>query len=186
MIDVLARNWWAIAVRGVIGVIFGIAAFVWPLHTMAFLVALFGAYMLIDGVFAAVAAVNAAKAHERWLPLLVEGVLGVIMGLVTLFLPGVAIVALVYVIAAWAILSGAMSIYGAIRLRNTVSGEWIMLLSGAVSLIWGVMLAIMPGAGAIAFLWFVGSYSIIFGILLIALALKLRGMGSHFHTAAHV
>jgi len=186
MVDVLTRNWWAIAIRGLIGVIFGIVAFLWPLHTMAFLVALFGVYALIDGVFASIAAVNAAKAHERWQPLLVEGVAGVIMGLVALFRPGITIVALVYVIAAWAILTGALAIYAAIQLRNAISGEWMMLLSGAVSLILGVMLIVMPSAGAVAFLWLIGSYSIIFGVLLVALAFRLRGMGNHFKTTAHV
>lgn len=186
MITLLARNWWAIALRGAIGVIFGIAAFVWPIHTMTFLVSLFGAYVLIDGVFAIIAAVNAAKQHERWLPVFFEGLAGVIMGLVTFFWPGVTVVALIYIIAAWAILTGLLTIYAAIRLRDVISGEWIMLLSGVVSLALGVMLAIVPGAGALAFLWLIGGYSIVFGGLLIALGYKLRGLSNQFQTHAPV
>jgi len=184
MVTLLARNWWAIALRGLIGVLFGIAAFVWPLHTMAFLVTLFGAYVFIDGIFAAVAAVNAAQEHERWQPLLIEGLAGIIMGLVAFFLPSITIVAVVYVIAAWAILTGALTIYAAVRLRDAISGEWIMLLSGVVSLVLGVLLVAMPGAGAVAFMWLLGGYAFVFGVLSIALALKLRGHGSHLHTHA--
>jgi len=186
MIAELSRFWWVIALRGAIGVLFGIVAFAWPVHTLTFLIALFGAYLLLDGVLALISAAGAAKRHENWTPMVLEGLAGVIIGLVTFFWPGLTLVAVVYVMSAWAIVTGALAIYAAIKLRKAISGEWLLLLSGGVSVLLGVMLAVSPGAGAIAILWLMGSYAIVFGCLLIALALRLRGHGQNFQTHAHV
>ncbi|SRR5579883_716814 len=171
---ILARNWWALAIRGLAAIVFGIAAFVVPNITLVVLVALFGAYALVDGLFAVVAAVQAAERHARWWPLLVEGAAGILLGVLTFVWPGLTALLLLYLIATWAILTGIAEIVAALRLRREIAGEWLLGLSGVLSLLFGLLLIAFPGTGALAVVWLIGAYALVFGVVLTGLALRLR------------
>jgi uncharacterized membrane protein HdeD (DUF308 family) len=175
MMSVLARNWWALVIRGVAALLFGLAALFWPGIALTVLVLLFGAYALVDGVFAVIAAVRAAGHEPRWWAVLIEGIIGILAGAVTLAWPGITALALVYVIAAWAVITGIAEVAAAIKLRKEISGEWLLALGGIVSVLFGIYLAIAPGAGALALVWIIGIYAIFWGIVLIALGFRLRG-----------
>jgi uncharacterized membrane protein HdeD (DUF308 family) len=188
MLDIIARNWWAIALRGLFAVLFGIAAFVWPGLTLAVLVILWGAYALVDGIFTLVAAFRAAQMKMTWWPLVVEGILGIAAGVVAFAWPAITALALLYLIAAWAILTGIVEIVAAVRLRHVISGEWLMGLAGLLSIVVGVILIAAPGAGALAVVWTIGAYAFVFGIVLIALGFRLRGLqhgGTEYPRHAH-
>jgi uncharacterized membrane protein HdeD (DUF308 family) len=173
-ITVLARNWGAIAIRGVAAIIFGLLTFLMPGLTLAALVLLFGAYALVDGVFSIIAAVRRRASDPPWWALLLEGVVGIAAGIVTFALPGLTAVTLIYVIAAWAIVTGVLEVAAAVRLRRQLSGEWRLVLSGVLSIVFGVLMMVAPGAGALAMMLWIGAYAIVFGVLLLALAVRLR------------
>ena len=170
----LARNWWSLVIRGVVAILLGVVTFAWPAITLGALVILFGAYSLVDGVFSLIGAVRAVRSHERWGALVLEGVAGLIAAGVTLFWPAITALALVYVIAAWALVTGAFEIAAAVRLRQHVSGELLLVLSGIASILFGVVAIIIPLAGALAVALIVGIYMLVFGTLLIALGFRLR------------
>ena len=174
VLPVLSRNWWALALRGLAAIVFGVLAFAWPGLTLWALVLLFGAYMLVDGIFAIVGAVRAAGRETRWWLLLVEGVLGVLAGLVAFLWPGITALALLYLVAAWAIVTGILQIVGAIRLRREIEGEWALILGGVLSVIFGLVLAVLPGSGILALVWLIGAYAVVSGVLLIVLAFRVR------------
>ncbi len=176
MITMLARNWWLFALRGLFAIIFGILAFVWPGATIAALIILFSAYALVDGVFSVIAGIAAYGERERWWAVLLEGIASIIIGLITFFWPEVTALILLYLIAAWAIVTGVLEIVAAIQLRRVITGEWLMVLSGILSLVFGILLFFFPGAGALGMLWVIASYAIIFGVMLIILAFRLRGL----------
>lgn len=174
MVIVLARNWWALVLRGLFAVLFGIMALAWPGITLGALVLLYGAYALADGVFA-IAAVMAGRTGGRpWWSLLVEGLVGIAVGIMTFAWPGITALVLLYLIAAWAFVTGIFEIVAAIRLREEIRGEWLLALSGILSVLFGLALVIWPGAGAVALVWVIGAYAIAFGALLIALGFRLR------------
>jgi uncharacterized membrane protein HdeD (DUF308 family) len=174
MVALLARNWWLMAIRGVAAILFGIAAFLWPGLTLSVLVLMFGAYALVDGIFAIVAGIMARKEQERWWMMILTGVSGIVVGILTFMWPGITALVLLYFIAAWAILTGIFEIAAAVRLRKEIEGEWLLILAGIASVIFGVLLVIAPGAGALAVTWMIGAYALIFGILLVVLAFRLR------------
>ncbi len=174
MFDVLGKNWWAILIRGVAAIVFGILAFIWPGVTLIVLVALFGAYAFVDGVFSVVAAVRAAEHHAHWAALLLEGILGIVIGVITFFHPALAATALLYLIAAWAIVTGVLELYAAVRLRRELTGDLLLVLAGIASIAFGVLLAIFPRTGLITVVWLIGIYAIVFGVLLVALSFRLR------------
>jgi uncharacterized membrane protein HdeD (DUF308 family) len=173
--EVLARNWWAIALRGVAGVIFGIVALAMPVATLAALVILFGAYALADGIFHIVAAVSGRTGKRPWWALLLAGLVSIGAGLVTFFLPGLTALALAYVIGAWAIVTGVLQIVAAVRLRKAITNEWWLGLSGALAIVFGVLMLAAPGAGALAMVLWIGAYAVAYGIALILLGARLRG-----------
>ena len=173
----LARNWWALALRGLVAVLFGLACFVWPLPTLMVLVLLYGAYALADGVFAVAAALAGRAQGSHWWALLLEGLLGIAVGVITFFWTDITAVALLYLIAFWAIVTGILEIVAAVRLRAYIAGEWALALSGVLSILFGLLLLIWPGATALALIWVIGAYAILFGILLFALAWRLRTWG---------
>lgn len=174
MLQLLARNWWLVVLRGVLAIIFGVMALVWPLPTLEALVILFGAYVLVDGIFELISAISGREEEQWWLGLL-EGVLGIAAGILTFLWPNVTGLVLLYFIAAWAILTGVLAIFSAIRLRREIEGEWFLGLSGLLSVIFGVLLFFFPTGGAVAVIWLIGSYAILFGVLLVILGLRLRG-----------
>ena len=172
MLHMLARNWWAVALRGLAAVLFGLLTIFLPGVTLVTLVLLFGAYVLVDGVFNAIAAFRSASHH--W-ALLIEGLIGILAGIVTFTWPAMTAIVLLYLIAFWAILTGAFEIVAGIRLRNVIANEWALILMGALSLLFGAFILFAPGAGALAIVLWIGVYALIFGILLLALAFRLRG-----------
>jgi uncharacterized membrane protein HdeD (DUF308 family) len=172
MVNTLAHNWWTLVLRGLAAIIFGILAYVWPDITFTVLVLLFGAYALWDGVFALISAFR-TQGERRWF-LVLEGLVGIGAGLVTFFWPGAATLAILTIIAAWAIVTGVFEIIGAIRLRKEIEGEWFLLLSGLLSVLFGIALVIWPVAGLVAVTWMIGAYAIIFGVLLMVLGFRLR------------
>lgn len=175
--DFWARNWWALALRGVFGILFGIAAFMIPGITLLTLVILFAAYMLADGVMAMIAGFRAARRHERSWPMFLEGVVDLIAGGIAVMLPGVAAFALVYLFGFWAIVSGVLLAMAGLRPREG-RREGLLILNGVLSTLWGVFviawLIIEPAISMLAVVWWVGAYSLIFGVIMLIAAFKLR------------
>jgi uncharacterized membrane protein HdeD (DUF308 family) len=174
MVDVLARNWWAVALRGIAAILFGLFAFFYPGVTLFALVIVFGAYALVDGVFALVSAVRAAESHQRWGQLLLVGICGILAAAVVWFYPGLAALSLLFVIAAWAIVTGVLEVAASFQLRQYMKDWWWWLIAGLASIVFGVLLFWRPGAGALAVLWIIGTYAIAFGIFLLGLAWRLH------------
>jgi uncharacterized membrane protein HdeD (DUF308 family) len=174
MFTQLFRNWWMFAVRGVAAVIFGVLALIWPGQTLQALVLVFGAFALVDGLFAAIVGIASRRYFERWWAVLLEGVAGVVIGLVTFFWPSVTGLALLYLIAAWALITGIFEIVAAIQLRRVITNEWMYILGGLLSIVIGVLLFVFPTAGATSLVWAIGIYAIAFGILEIVFAYRLH------------
>jgi uncharacterized membrane protein HdeD (DUF308 family) len=170
----LARNWWSLVIRGIVGIGLGVITFLWPGMTFTALVILFGAYSFLDGVMSLVGAVKAAEADDRWGILVFEGVIGIAVAAVTLLWPNITALALLFVIGAWAIVTGAAEIVAAIRLRKHIAGEWLLALAGVASAVFGVLVMLVPLAGALVIALWVGAYAFVFGIMLAALGFKLR------------
>lgn len=176
LLESLSRNWWLMLLRGIAAVVFGVLAFIWPGVTLAVLVLFFGAYMLVDGVLSLWAAITGRGATmPRWW-LGVVGALGIIAGLMTLFWPGVTALVLVIFIGAWALVRGIFEIIGAIQLRKEIDNEWMLILGGILSVIFGLGVLILPGAGALALIWVIAIYAIIFGGFMIAFAFRLKNL----------
>jgi len=176
---VLARNWWAFAIRGALGIIFGIIAFAWPGVALFSFVILFAAYAIADGVFAIVAAVRAAGRHERWTLFLAEGLVGIVAGGLAFLWPPVAVLVFVILVAAWALLTGALMLAASFRL-GAEHGRWWIALGGIASLVYGVLLAIAPMLGALVLTWWIGAYALVFGVAMLVAAFRLR---AHIKTA---
>lgn len=169
----LSQHWWVVLLRGVLGILFGVMTFAWPGITLLVLVLLWGAYALVDGIFEVVAGVRG-----KWGSLVFLGLLGIAAGIITLWRPGITAVSLVWVFAFWAIVAGIMQVSAAIRLRKEVQGEWLWILAGICTVVLGVLLLLYPGAGALSFTWLIGSLAVVWGILLVMLSFKLKGLGS--------
>jgi uncharacterized membrane protein HdeD (DUF308 family) len=172
---VLARNWWLLAVRGAAAIIFGILTFITPGITLAVLVLFFGAYALVDGLINIVAVFRRREGERPWWALLVEGLVSIAAGVVTFLWPGLTALTLVYVIAAWAVITGALEIGAAIRLRKEIRGEGWLIASGILSIVFGALMMLAPGAGALALVLWIGAYAIVFGAMLVGVAFRLRG-----------
>ncbi len=177
MVKVLTRSWWALALGGVAAVLFGILAFIWPNIALIVLVALFGAYALVDGIFSIVVAAEGAAHHQSWIWPALLGVAGIAAGIITFIRPGITALALLYVIAAWAIVTGVLEIVTAIYLRREMTNEWLLILAGALSVLFGVLLIVIgPPAGLLTLVWLIATYAIIVGVLRIGLAFRLHGL----------
>jgi uncharacterized membrane protein HdeD (DUF308 family) len=174
---ILSRNWWVLLLRGIVAIVFGVLAWLQPGISLAALVLLFGAYSMADGILGAWTAVAGRKEHEHWWVLLLEGLVGIGVGVLTLFAPGVTALALLFYIAIWAIATGVLEIVAAIRLRKEIEGEWLLVLGGLASVAFGVLLMARPGAGALAVLWIIAAYAVVFGVILVVLAFKARSFG---------
>ena len=170
----LARHWWVFLIRGLVAIVFGLVGFFYPAATLFTLVLFYGAYALIDGVFAIVSAVRGKEGMgPRWW-LAAVGVLGIIAGLVTYLMPGLTTLVLLTVIGVWALLYGISEIVGAIRLRKEIDNEWLLMMHGALAVLFGLMALFRPGAGALALIWLIASFALASGVLLVALAFRLK------------
>jgi uncharacterized membrane protein HdeD (DUF308 family) len=174
MQDLYARNWWAILIRGLIAIAFGVVAILWPNETLFILITIFGIFCFVDGIFALIAALRAATHHAHWAALLVEGILGLIVGIIAIFHPSAAAVAFLFLIAAWAIITGFLELFAAFRLRSELGGEVLLILGGIVSIIFGIVLFAVPSAGVVIIAWLIGLYAILFGVILVGLSFRLK------------
>ncbi|HTR17129.1 MAG TPA: HdeD family acid-resistance protein [Acetobacteraceae bacterium] len=173
MSALLARNWWAVLLRGIAGILFGLVALALPGITLYTLLLLFAAYMLADGLFAIISGIRAAAHHERWSLLLLEGVLDLAIGLVAAAVPGLTLLVFVSLLAAWALISGIALVIAAFRLHAT-HGRFLLALSGFASIVWGALLFAFPAVGAVVLTWWLGIYALVFGVLLTVLGFRLR------------
>jgi uncharacterized membrane protein HdeD (DUF308 family) len=176
MAKILTRSWWAVALGGVASVLFGLLVFRWPGLALVALITLFGAFVLLDGIFAIITAIEGAQHHESWVWPLLGGAVSVAAGLVTFIWPSITALALLYVIAFWAIVRGATEIVTAIHLRRDLANEWLLIGAGALAVLFGLILLVRPGAGALAVIWLIGTYAVIGGIMRIGLAFRLRSL----------
>jgi uncharacterized membrane protein HdeD (DUF308 family) len=183
MVTSLARNWWTFTLRGVFALLFGFLAFVAPGATLTTLVFVFGFYAILNGAFALYAAWN-LRSFDRWWVFLLEGLLGIVAGVIAFVYPGAAALAFLSILAAWAILVGILQIVAAIRLRKEIENEWSLGLSGLASVVFGVLLVVWPRSGLVAISWIIGLYAIAFGIMLLVLGSRLRGLNKSIHQAA--
>ena len=174
----LVGEWWAVALRGVIAVVFGLVALVWPGPTVAALALLFGLYALADGLFAAGAAFRVGRLRRRRWALGLEGLAGIVAGLIAIFMPALVALTLVAFIGAWALFTGVMEIIAAVRLRREIENEWLLGLGGVLSVLFGLFAVASPGTSVLALVWVVGVYAIAFGITLLALGWRLRTLQS--------
>ncbi|WP_226664584.1 HdeD family acid-resistance protein [Microbulbifer aggregans] len=176
MLKLLAENWWVLLLRGLFAVLFGVLTFVWPGISLLSLIILFGAYSLVDGVVALFGAFKGrgqVQGSSLWW-LLFVGISGVAAGIVTFIYPQVTALVLVVFIGAWALVRGIFEIIGAVRLRKEIDHEWLLILAGLISVLFGLALLVNPQAGALALLWLIGGYAILFGLILIWLSFRLR------------
>ena len=174
MLEHLGRNWGWVVLRGVAAVLFGVLAFVLPGITLAVLVILWGAYALADGILSLIAAYRVRDQGKPFWSLVIVGLLGIAAGIVTFIWPGMTALLLLIFIAAWAIVMGIFQIIAAIRLRKEIQNEWLLGLSGVLSVLFGIIMFVQPGAGALAVIWVIAAYAIVFGVLLIWLGLRLK------------
>lgn len=170
----LTSNWWLLLLRGLVAVLFGILAFAWPGITLLTLIYLFGWYALVNGILSFFLAAKAPRGHTRIASLILGGLISILAGLLTFFMPGITALGLLILIAAWAIVNGIMEIVAAIKLRKVITNEWLLVLAGLASIVFGVLLFLQPGAGALVLVWWIGSFALVFGILLAILAFKMR------------
>ncbi len=176
MKHMLANNWDMFLVRGILSILFGITTLLMPGITLVVLVALFGAYALVDGIFLSILALKNRKNDSDWWLMLLAGLVSTAAGIVTLVWPGITAASLFYVIVAWAILTGIFEVIYAIRFRNEIKGEWLLVLDGVLSVAFGSLLIAQPGAGALAVVWLIGVYAIAYGAMLVVLAFRLRNL----------
>ena len=165
---------WQLTIRGLALILFGIMALIWPNLTVSVLAILFGVYALVDGVVSVVGAILNRKTSPNWTLLLIVGLISIIAGIFAISNPGVTSLALLYIIAVWALLIGLVSILTAVRLRREIEGEWVMIAAGVLSIVFGIALIVAPDAGAAALAWLIGAYAIILGILDMLLAARAR------------
>jgi uncharacterized membrane protein HdeD (DUF308 family) len=175
MIQLLTKNWWALEIRGALTVVFGLLAIFLPAITLGALILVFGIYALAEGIVLLVMSFNRRNVEHRWITLL-QGLAGIGAGIVAFVWPGITAVALLVIIAVWAVITGVLEIIGAIRLRKEIRGEWLLILSGILSLVFAFALLSNPAAGALALVWLIGVYALVLGILLMTLGARIHRM----------
>lgn len=173
MFDILARKWWVVALRGILAILFGIVALVYPGITLVALALVFGAYAFVDGVFAIASAFGHGGREAVWYVL--EGILGIAVGVATFFYPNITAQVLVLLVGLWAILTGIFEVIAGFELP--ISRDWLLALAGVVSIIFGVLIFVNPGSGALAVVWLIGIYALVFGVTLLIFGIRLRGLG---------
>lgn len=175
----LTRDWWVVLLRGVVAVLFGLAAFIWPGITLVALVFLFGVYAIVDGILSFGEAISAGKRSQSWIWPTVIGVVGIVAGILAFAWPGLTALVLLYIIAAWAVVTGIAEFIAGIGLRHEISNEWLLMLGGVISVLFGVLVFARPGAGALAVVWLIGFFAIVIGVERIGLAFRLRDWQEH-------
>ncbi|MCF6470318.1 HdeD family acid-resistance protein [Nonomuraea sp. MG754425] len=175
----IARSWWLLLIRGVAAIIFGVLALIWPGITLLVLVIFFGAYALVSGIFALFAGFRHEARSRAWL--IISGILGILAGIVAFIWPGITSLALLYVVAFWAIFAGVSEIVAGIQLRKQIENEWMLIVGGVLSVILGVLLLIWPGAGMLSLVWLIGIFAILYGIAMIALSLRVKNFTPREH-----
>lgn len=173
MVDALTRRWWIFLVRGIAAIVFGVLALTWPGAALLALTVLFGAYAFVDGLFALFAAVSGAD-RSRWWIFLFEGIVGIVVAFLVATQPALTAISLLFVIAFWAIVTGVIEIVAGVQLRDHVAQEWLYIVGGVLSIALGVLMLRDPAAGVVAVAWLVAYYAILFGLLQIGLAFRLR------------
>jgi uncharacterized membrane protein HdeD (DUF308 family) len=176
LLSFVTNRWWVVLLRGICGVVFGILAFVWPGLTLLSLVLLYGAYALVDGILSIGCGVAGRAATRSWWVMIIVGLLGVAAGIVTFMYPGITAIVLLVIIAFAAIVRGVFEIAAGIRLRKEIEGEFWLILGGVLSIVFGVFLLLRPGVGALAVVWLIGGYAIVFGIIAMMLSFRLRAV----------
>jgi uncharacterized membrane protein HdeD (DUF308 family) len=173
---ILSRGWWTLLLRGLIAIAFGVLTWMQPGISLSAMIILFGAFALADGILAVWTAITGRREHENWGILLLWGLIGIGVGVLTFFAPGLTALTLLFYIAIWAISTGVLQIAAAIRLRKEIQGELWLILGGLASVAFGALLIARPGAGALAVLWLIAAYAIAFGLILLFLAFRVRGL----------
>lgn len=176
MEDLISRTWWVLALQGACALAFGILALLWPDITLLWLVALFAAYALIAGVMTVVGVVRNRRREEYWWLLLLLGLSSIAAGVIAVLHPDLTALVLVLLMGANALVNGVLHIALAIQLRKVIRGEWLMVAAGIVSIVFGILVFLFPGAGALALVWLISAYAILIGILLLAVALRARAL----------
>jgi uncharacterized membrane protein HdeD (DUF308 family) len=176
-VSALAERWWAVLIRGLAAILFGIIAIARPGAGLLALVAIWAIYAIVDGIFNLVAAMHGAHEGRRWGWLVFEGVISILAGVVTFAWPGMTALVLVMLIAVWAVITGIAEIAAAISLRHVIEREWLLGASGLLSILFGILLFIFPSAGALSLVFLIGIYAILFGVMLVALGFKLERLG---------
>ena len=174
VVDTFRLNWWLLALRGLVAVVFGVLAFIWPGATLITLVWLFGAFALVNGILSLILAAKTPKGYPKVGSLIFGGLLGILAGLLTFVMPGITALGLLILIAAWAIVTGAMELVAAVRLRKIIANEWLLVLAGIASIAFGILLLFQPAVGALALIWWIGAWALVFGILMMILAFRMR------------
>ncbi len=178
MLEKFANHWWVIAVSGVLAIVFGILALVWPQVTLLALVYVFAAFVVADGLVTLYFSIATRKEDERWGMLAASGIVEIVLGVLIFIWPQITAQVFVFLVAAWAIITGVFEIMAATELRNVIENAWLLILTGLLSLAFGVLLVIYPGAGAISLVWIIGFYAILNGILEIVFAFRLHDMAN--------
>ena len=183
MLDLFARNWWIYVVRGALALIFGMYAWFMPGLAMKVLLMFFGIFVLLEGLFAIIGSIAGRKYSEVWWLVLMEGIAGLVLGLLTLTRPEFVATLIVIFVAAWAIWGGLFRIIAAVRLRKHIEGEWLLIFGGIVSMLFGLMLLKHTGAGIVAISWMIAFFASMFGVLLISFGIKVRKFQKEAETA---
>lgn len=170
----LISNWWTVALRGALAIAIGIIALVFPGITLSVLIALFGVFALIEGVFLLIIGIRSWRGSQRWWSFILQGVLSLIVGILALLVPTAMAIAFVYLMAFWAVLAGIVEITAAVQLRKVIRGEWLMAAAGAITILFGIGLMLAPVAGLLAVVWLFGIFAVLSGVLLLVLAFRLR------------
>jgi uncharacterized membrane protein HdeD (DUF308 family) len=171
MLSMLSENWWVLALRGLLAVLFGFAVLVLPLGTLEAVGRLFGVYAILEGALLVLIGMRGTRYRGAFIA---EGAFGIVAGLIALTWPGVTALVLLYVVAIWAILSGVAEVIAAVALRREIEGEWVLFLVGVLSVVLGVAMAVLPGVGLLSLIWLVGLYALAVGVALIVLAFRVR------------
>ena len=177
----LSFNWWALALRGVVAIVFGVLAFILPGATIGALILLFAAYAIVDGASHVITGFRGRSGDSPDILMILGGIVGIIAGIVAVVLPGLTALALLALIGAWAIVTGAAEIMLAYRLRKEIRGEWLLALNGVLSVLFGIYVWLFPGAGALALVWLIATFAILSGVMLLTLAFRMRSLAQGGH-----